>query len=185
MRSRMKGIIPAVGGLSLLFALPVGAVEVTFSGTLHDAPCQIAGDGALMVEFPDTSLKNFQYFPGRGGTKGFTITLEKCNTMTLQKTVKLAFTGNREDNMEGQADYFLKVSGDNAGKLGIGILDTDGATQMKLGDAHNHGQGTGIDSKTLQLNFKAFVQATPGAIAQKSVQAGTYESTANFNLTYE
>ncbi|EHL5408698.1 type 1 fimbrial protein, partial [Salmonella enterica] len=37
----------------------------------------------------------------------------------------------------------------------------------------------------LQLNFKAFVQATPDAVAKKSVQPGEYTSVANFELFYE
>ncbi len=189
---RMKGIISGTGiarlasCLPLLLTLSAGAVNVTFDGELLDHPCQIdSGSLNQTVQFLERPVKDFQSAPGRGPAETFSIRLINCNTTTLWKTVKLVFTGTREDNMEGQADYFLKVSGINAGKLGIGILDTDGATLMKLGDAHNQGQGTSIDSETLQLNFKAYVQATPGAIAQKSVQAGTYESTANFNLTYE
>lgn len=56
---------------------------------------------------------------------------------------------------------------------------------MKLGDAHNHRQGTPVDRDTLQFNFKAYVQATPDALAQKSVTPGSYASTANFELFYE
>ena len=87
--------------------------------------------------------------------------------------------------MKGQSEYYLKVTGVNAGKLAIGILDTDGTTLMKLGDAHNHGQGTPVDRDTLQFNFKAYVKATPDAIARKSVQPGEYKSVANFELFYE
>ncbi len=183
---RMKGIIPAVGCLPLLFALSVGAVTVSFKGNLLDSPCQIApGSLNQNVQFRERPVQDFHHAPGKGAVEGFSIRLINCNTKTLHKTVKLVFTGAREGNMTGQEDYFLKVSGVNAGKLAIGILDTDGATLMKLGEAHNHGQGTSIDRDTLLLNFKAYVQATPEAIAKKSVQAGIYESTANFNLTYE
>lgn len=87
--------------------------------------------------------------------------------------------------MKERADYFLKVTGSNTGKLAIGLLDTDGTTLMKLGDAHNHRQGTPVDRDTLQFNFKAYVQATPDALAQKSVTPGSYASTANFELFYE
>lgn len=182
----MKSIIPVAGGLSLLFVLSAGAVTVSFNGKLLNNPCQIAPESLnQIVQFRARPEHDFHHAPGRGEVERFSIRLINCNIKTLQKTVKLAFTGTREGNMPGQEDYFLKVSGINEGKLAIGILDTDGETPLKLGEVHNRGQGTRIDRDTLQLDFKAYVQATPEAIAKKSVMAGTYESTAQFNLTYE
>ena len=188
----MKGIISGtgiarlVGCLPLLLTLSAGAVNVTFDGELLDRPCQI--DSASLnqtVLFLERPVKDFQYAPGRGPTENFSIRLVQCNTGTIWKTVKLKFTGDKESAMKEQSEYFLKVTGVNAGKLAIGILDTDGTTLMKLGDAHNHGQGTPVDRDTLQFNFKAYVQATPEALAQKSVTPGSYASTANFELFYE
>ncbi len=193
----MKGIISRTGiarlagCLPLLLTLPAGAVNVTFDGELLDRPCQI--DSASLnqtVQFLDRPAKDFQYAPGRGPAESFSIRLVQCNTSTIWKTVKLRFSGETEAAMKEQSGYFLKVKGtggdDNTGKLAIGILDTDGTTLMKLGEAyHNHGQGTPVDRDTLQFNFKAYVQATPDALAQKSVRPGSYASTANFELFYE
>ncbi|MBN6454181.1 fimbrial protein, partial [Escherichia coli] len=137
------------------------------------------------VQFLERPVKDFQYAPGRGPAENFSIRLVQCNTNTIWKTVKLKFSGDKESAMKERADYFLKVTGSNTGKLAIGLLDTDGTTLMKLGDAHNHGQGTPVDRDTLQFNFKAYVQATPDALAQKSVTPGSYASTANFELFYE
>lgn len=188
----MKGVISGVGiarlvgGLPLLLTLSAGAVNVTFDGELIDRPCQIDPDSLNQtVQFLDRSVKDFQYAPGRGPTENFSIRLVQCNTNTIWKTVKLKFSGDKESAMKERADYFFKVTGGNTGKLAIGILDTDGTTLMKLGDAHNHGQGTPIDRDALLFNFKAYVQATPDALAQKSVTPGSYASTANFELFYE
>lgn len=180
------GVARLVGCLPLLLTLSAGAVNVTFDGELLDRPCQIApGSLNQTVQFLERPVKDFQYAPGRGPAENFSIRLVQCNTNTIWKTVKLKFSGDKESAMKERADYFLKVTGSNTGKLAIGLLDTDGTTLMKLGDAHNHGQGTPVDRDTLQFNFKAYVQATPDALAQKSVTPGSYASTANFELFYE
>lgn len=188
----MKGVISGTGiarlagCLPLLLALSAGAVNVTFDGELLDRPCQI--DSASLnqtVQFLERPVKDFQYVPGRGAAEKFSIRLVDCDTSSIWKTVKLKFSGNKESAMRDQSEYFLRVTGVNAGKLAIGILDTDGTTLMKLGEAHNRGQGSPVNNKTLQFNFKAYVQATPDALAQKSVTPGSYASTANFELFYE
>ncbi|HDD8965298.1 TPA: type 1 fimbrial protein [Escherichia coli] len=174
------------GCLPLLLTLSAGAVNVTFDGELLDRPCQIdSGSLNQTVQFLERPVKDFQVSPGKGPTEDFSIRLVQCNAGTIWKTVKLRFSGDKESAMKGQSAYFLKVTGGNAGKLAIGILDTDGTTLMKLGEAHNHGQGTPVDRDTLQFNFKAYVQATPDALAQKSVTPGSYASTADFELFYE
>ncbi|HBR2043250.1 TPA: type 1 fimbrial protein [Klebsiella pneumoniae] len=187
----MKGVITCTGiarlagGLPLLLTLSVGAVAVSFDGELLDSPCQI--DSASLnqtVQFLDRPVKNFQYAPGQGPVENFSIRLIQCNTNSIWKTVKIKFSGNTENAMK-EPGYFLKVTGVNSGKLAIGILDTDGATQLKLGEAHNLGKGVPIDSETMEFNFKAYVKATPDALKQKSVTPGNYEATANFELFYE
>ncbi|HAO0324565.1 TPA: type 1 fimbrial protein [Escherichia coli] len=188
----MKGVISGtgvarlVGCLPLLLTLSAGAVNVIFDGELLDRPCQIdSGSLNQTIQFLERPVKDFQYAPGRGPTENFSIRLVQCNTNTIWKTVKLKFSGDKEGAMKERADYFLKVTGGNTGKLAIGILDTDGTTLLKLGESHNHGQGTPIDRDSLQFNFKAYVQATPDALVQKSVQPGEYKSVANFELFYE
>ncbi|TQO04892.1 UNVERIFIED_ORG: minor pilin subunit PapK [Citrobacter freundii] len=182
----VRNIVRLTACLPLLSALSAGAVNVTFDGELLDRPCQIdSGSLNQTVQFLDRAAKYFHRTPGRGPAEDFSIRLVQCNTSTIWKTVKLRFSGDKESAMKEQSEYFLKVTGVNAGKLAIGILDTDGTTLMKLGEAHNHGQGTPIDRDTLQFNFKAYVQATPDALAQKSVTPGSYASTANFELFYE
>ncbi|HIC0710043.1 TPA: hypothetical protein ACWZT1_004251 [Escherichia coli] len=72
----------------------------------------------------------------------------------------------------------------NSGKLGIGIIDTDGSSLLKLNQVHNGGQGSKVEKDSVTLNFKAFVQATSEAITNKAVQPGVYNSVATFELLY-
>ncbi|WP_334413226.1 fimbrial protein [Escherichia coli] len=174
------------GCLPLLLTLSAGAVNVTFDGELLDQPCQIDSDSLNQtVQFQARSIKDFQVSPGKGPAEKFSIRLVDCDTSTIRKTVKLKFSGDNEPEMKEKSNWFLRVSGENQGKLAVGLLDTDGVTPLKLGAAHNNKQGTPIEGNTVTLNFQAFVQATPDAIAQKSVQPGEYKSVANFELFYE
>lgn len=178
--TRLTSILP------LLLSLSAGAVNITFDGELHDRPCQIdSGSLNQTVQFKERSVKDFQYNPGRGPTEKFNIQLIDCDISSVWKTVKLKFSGSNEPGMKEFADYFLAVSGENHGKLAVGLLDTDGTTALKLGEAHNQKQGTSIDANRITLTFSAFVQATPDAIIQRSVQPGEYTSVASFELFYE
>lgn len=188
----MKGVISGTGiarlagVLFLLLTLSAGAVNVTFDGELLDRPCQIdSGSLNQTVQFLERSVKDFQVSPGKGPVETFSIRLVDCDTSSIWKTVKLKFSGDNEPGMNEKSDWFLRVSGENQGKLAVGLLDTDGVTPLKLEDVHNNRQGTQIEGNMVTLDFKVFVQATPDAIAQKSVQSGEYESVVNFELFYE
>ncbi len=188
----MKGVVSGAGvarlggGGGLLLTFSAGAVNITFDGELLDRPCQIdSGSLNQTVQFLERPVKDFQVSPGKGPAEKFSIRLVDCNTSSIWKTVKLKFSGDNEPGMKEKSGWFLRVSGENQGKLAVGLLDTDGVTPLKLGDAHNNSQGTQIEGNSVTLNFKAFVQATPDALAQKSVIPGSYVSTANFELFYE
>ena len=188
----MKGVISVTSIVSLtaylllLLTLSAGAVNVTFDGELLDRPCQI--DSASLnqtVQFLERPVKDFHVLPGKGPAEKFSIHLIDCDSTFVSKTLKLKVHGDNEPGMKERAAYFLQVTGVNQGHLAVGLLDTDGVTPLKLGEAHNSRQGTLIEGSTVTLNFKAFVQATPDAIAQKRVQSGNYSSVANFELFYE
>ncbi|EAX4319108.1 type 1 fimbrial protein [Salmonella enterica subsp. enterica serovar Richmond] len=162
------------------------AVTVNFDGELIDKSCQLAPESLQQdVVFLERPARYFWTEPARSPVVKFTIRLMECNTASIWKLVKLKFSGTPENNMTGQSNYYLSVTGDNAGKLAIGLLDSDGKTALKLGEVHNNGQGTQIDGRDVLLTFGAFVQATPDAIMRKSVQPGLYTSVVNFGLTYE
>ncbi|EFJ7651250.1 type 1 fimbrial protein [Escherichia coli] len=188
----MKGCIARldincfIGCLFAWLTIPAYAINLEFKGELVDRPCQIdSGSLNQTVQFLERPVKDFQVSPGKGATEKFSIRLVDCDTSSLWKTVKLKFSGVKEQGMNENSDWFLSVTGDNKGKLAVGLLDTDGVTPLKLDTEHNNRQGTSIDKNTVILNFSAFVQATPEAIANKSVVPAEYTATAFFDVLYE
>lgn len=180
-------VIFFIMGFISFYSLLVNAVEVSFDGELVDYPCQIdiSSDGQT-VQFMERPVKDFHLFPGKGPAEKFSIRMINCSSSSVWKTVKLKFSGDKEPGMNEKSDYFLRVSGSgNEGKLAVGVLDTDGVTQLKLEETHNSEKGTPLSDGSITLGFKAFVQATPDAIANKSVQPGNYSSVARFEVSYE
>ncbi|MEM5506722.1 fimbrial protein [Shewanella frigidimarina] len=176
-----------VGGL----LSPALAIDVSWSGTVVEAACLLAPQSHNQeVEFLDRSVKDFNFQPGHSSKKTFTITFNDCDSSVFN-TLALSFSGENENNMMGDKDYFLAVKGTNAGRLGIGIIDVDGTplklgTMPSLGEFHNSGQGTIIESNnTLNLIFSAYVQSTPDAMMNKTVEPGKYSSSATFEIHYQ
>ncbi|MFV5712022.1 fimbrial protein [Escherichia coli] len=175
----------AMGCLILIMATGISQpalANVEFTGNLLDRPCQV--DPALSsqnVWFLDTAVPLYHVTPGRSSQKPFVIRLINCHATTYGKTVKLILDGQKESALPG----YLAVSGINKGRLGIGILDTDGSTLLKLGDVHNLGDGNKVVGNTVILNLKAYVQASPQAIMQRSVQSGAFSAMAIFTLNYQ
>ncbi|MEZ2578500.1 fimbrial protein [Buttiauxella ferragutiae] len=162
------------------------STPMEFKGVLWDAPCSVAPESqSQTVSFEEQELMAFQEAPGRGDVENFSVRLNNCSLSSALKVVKIIFEGVRENNMGADADYWLKMgTGPNVGLLAVGILDANG-NPVKLGDVSNQGGGTPIDNTSLILNFQAVVQATPAALAAKSVVPGSYSSQANFTLSYE
>lgn len=183
----MKGYIAVWLSAFLTLGVPLTteAVQVNFDGELINLPCRLAPEStSLNISFPDRPVQVFQTSPARTPMQNINIRLMECDVNSVIKTVKLKFNGEKETAMKGQSDYFIRVSGINRGKLAVGLLDTTGRP-LKLGVAHNDNRGTAITSTILTLNFKAFIQATPDAIAQRAVAAGAYQAVASFELSYE
>lgn len=170
--------------VAAFFSGMVGAadpVSLGFKGNLLDRPCQVAPESVSQdVVFFDTPARQFWFWPGKTYNEKFSVKLVNCHATTMGKVVKLIFRGQEETALPG----YLKVSGVNSGRLGIGIVDTDGSTLLKLGQVHNLGAGDTVTTSTVTLNFMAYVQATPQAITQKSVVPGDYVATATFELSY-
>lgn len=173
--------------LACISSWPVIAVDMEFKGELLDRPCQIEPDSLnQLVIFMERPAKDFWLPPARSPAEPFSIKLTDCDTTSIWKTVKVKFTGVKEGGMGAQSDYFLAMSsGPNQGKLAVGLLDSDGITSLKLDETDSNIRATAIDSKDIELRFKAFVQATPGAITAQSVVPGEYTATANFELFYQ
>lgn len=172
-------------GILLAVMSPVtvnAAGGLDFKGNLLDRPCQIDPSSAAQdVTFMDTATRLYHVWPGKSYEEKFQIKLVNCHATTMGKVVELTFKGAEEPKLPG----YLQVSGVNSGKLGIGIIDTDGSSLLKLNQVQNGGQGNEVEKDSVTLKFKAFVQATSEAITNKSVQPGDYASTATFELLYK
>lgn len=169
--------------LSVIFLPASGyASELGFKGNLLDIPCQIdLSSAAQDVTFMDTATRLYHVWPGKSYEEKFQIKLVNCHATTMGKVVELTFKGAEEPKLPG----YLQVSGVNSGKLGIGIIDTDGRSLLKLNQVQNGGQGSKVEKDSVTLNFKAFVQATSEAITNKTVQPGDYSSVATFEVLYK
>ncbi|EGF1597516.1 type 1 fimbrial protein, partial [Escherichia coli] len=171
-------MIKSTVALLLFAALSAGqamASDVAFRGNLLDRPCHVSGDSLNKhVVFKTRASRDFWYPPGRSPTESFVIRLENCHATAVGKIVTLTFKGTEEAALPGH----LKVTGVNAGRLGIALLDTDGSSLLKPGASHNKGQGEKVTGNSLELPFGAYVVATPEALRTKSVVPGDYEATA-------
>ncbi|EFA3595760.1 type 1 fimbrial protein [Escherichia coli] len=158
------------------------ASVLEFKGYLLDRPCQSdPSTTSLDVSFMNTAIPLYQTWPGKSYEKKFQIKLVNCHASTIGKVVELVFNGKEEAQLPG----YLEVNGVNRGKLGIGIIDTDGFSFLRLNQIQNNRKGNLVTNDSVIFEFKAFVQATPEAIAKKNIQIGTYSSTVRFVLSYK
>ncbi len=168
--------------IAILLMLPaLVKANTIFEGTLVDSPCQIdPSSNSINVDFLDIPVKNFHFGDGKGYIEKFDIKLINCKPSDINKEVKLYFDGREDGSLSG----YLAVDGVNDKKLAIGILDTDGVSLLKLKSAHNNGNGTPIKNGVITLSFGAFIQATPEALANKTVVPSNYSAVATFSLIY-
>lgn len=185
MKYRSRAIKFIISGLTILIlnlssASSQSDSQMQFSGELLDRPCSIDNDSLQQeVIFPTRPYRDFWVLPARTPSVAFTINLVHCYASTIGKLVKITFRGTTESALPG----YLAVQGNNAGKLAIGIIDTDGQTLLPVGTAT--GNGLLVSSEQVRLSFKAFVQATPDAVQKKSVAPGIYMATVQFELSYQ
>lgn len=178
----MRGLIRSMIVCSMLFSAVGTCGDLEIKGNLIDRPCRIdPASSALTVSFMDTALPLYRVSPGRSYQEKFTIKLVDCHASTLNKVVTVVFKGQEERLLPGM----LAVSGSNAGKLGIAVVDIDGSSLLKLNQVHNLGNGTVVDGKSVVMNFKSYVQATDAAIAARSITTGDYSAAATFELRYQ
>ncbi len=144
-------MIKSTGALLLFAALSAGqaiASDVAFRGNLLDRPCHVSGDSLNKhVVFKTRASRDFWYPPGRSPTESFVIRLENCHATAVGKIVTLTFKGTEEAALPGH----LKVTGVNAGRLGIALLDTDGSSLLKPGASHNKGRGKRLPETVLSF----------------------------------
>ena len=165
----------------LLALIPYSAlaINIGISGTGVENICRLSPDSFQQnIVFPKLSDHFFNYSQGVGPKEKFIIKFIDCDG-NLSNKILLAFKGQPEINMGNESNYFLKVQGSNAGRLGIGLTDSTGVP-IKLGNIYKPEGKLLIGTKTVVLNFFSYVKAI-----KKNVLPGEYQSSVTFVMYYE
>lgn len=174
-----------VGLLTTLAPAPVWALgellggDLSFTGVVMAYPCSIAPDSERVpVDFGKVSTKSL-YINGKTVPVPFTINLEDC-TPSVFDSVTVTFSGTANGNLADRLAISATSPG-NAGGVGIGLLEEDD-TPVRLNVAT---RPAAISDTTLRLNFQAFVEAEPDALANGTLTTGPFTATANYTLNYQ
>lgn len=158
-------------------------VDLNFNGELVTFPCEVIEGTPEDVVFYTRSAKYFHYEPATTPTQPFKISLQCDTSITAWNVVRVKFDGQPEPGMGEFSNQFIKVDGVNTGFLAVGLYDTDGSTPIELGEETI--AESIVSRDRVDLNFSAFVKATPSALANKDVIPGDYRAVATFELFYE
>lgn len=153
--------------------------DLSFKGVVVAYPCSIAPESErIPVDFGKISTKSL-YLNGKTTPVPFTIKLQDCNPNVLN-TVTVTFSGTPNPEMTDRLQITASSPG-NASGVGIGLLEADD-TPVQLNVATTPAP---INDTILQLNFKAFVEAEPAALANGTLTTGPFTATANYTLNYQ
>lgn len=159
----------AFGMASVAHAAGQGDGQITFNGSIIDAPCSInpnsVNQTVSLGQVSNAALEN----GGTSAPRNFQIELENC-ALSTAKTVTTTFTG-----AAGAAGR-LGITGTASG---ASIALTDGAGKPVV-------LGTATAAQTLQngsntLNFSAYLQ---GDGATATIVPGDFQSVTDFTLAY-
>ncbi|WP_054178949.1 fimbrial protein [Trabulsiella odontotermitis] len=153
--------------------------DLSFKGLVIAYPCSIAPESERVpVDFGKISIKSL-YGTGRTTPVPFSIKLQDCNPTTFD-SVTVTFNGITNTMMADRL-AIQPTAPDNASGVGIGLLEADD-TPVRLGIATSP---TAITDTVMQLNFQAFVEAEPDALANGTIATGPFTATANYTLNYQ
>ncbi|MBF7993689.1 type 1 fimbrial protein [Rahnella sp. SAP-29] len=152
------------------------APNMTFRGTLIQEPCTVTpGNETINVDFKDV-INKFLYRYQRTEPKPFQLQLSDCD-LTIGQTVNLSFTGTESTVLPG----LLAVDpGSQAINIAIGLEMKDGTPILINQPVKN----IPLSSGTTLLQFNAYVQGEPDALAQQSLTYGRFTATSVFLLEY-
>lgn len=181
MRYRLSGALTL---FSVIFIQNAWADTVSaaidFNGMLVSEPCEVAigaeGDN-VVVNFGTIAERAF--YPtssNKTWLQPFHIRLKNCD-LTLGTQVKVTFVGIEDSEQPG-----LLAASTNSGvkHLAVGIQDANG----NLFAINKPSSNYALSSGSTQLDFKAYLQASPQGISAKSIGIGAFEAVATFSLDY-
>ncbi|RYM60458.1 exotoxin [Serratia proteamaculans] len=146
-------------------------------GALVAEPCTLQpGDESIELDF-GTLVDKYLYKNQRTHSKTIQLRLADCDT-SLGKTVKVSFGGAESVALPGL--LALDV-GSQAQGVAVGF-ETPQGQPLPL---NRWSQDSTLTSGNNIVAMQAYVQAEPAAIANKTLQLGTFSAVATFALYYE
>ncbi|MCP2231222.1 MULTISPECIES: fimbrial protein [Erwinia] len=151
-----------------------GSGQLSFSGSIVDAPCSIKSESTKQdINLGAISKALLAKADGHSTPTQVNIKLENCELAKDKNGVTITFSGAANDT----DDSMLGLAG-NASDAGIVFVDNKGQ-KIKLGEASQPTKLVGSDST---LSFSAYVQQTK---ATPSIVPGDFTAVANFQLAYQ
>ncbi len=164
--------------VALCGSVPIQALEkVQFTGNLVTEPCIIpAGEDTITLDFGTVIAKSL-YANQRSLSQPFTIHLAQCDP-SIASTVSVTFHGAESASLPGL--LALDV-GSSAGGISIGIERENGELQP----LDRASPAITLQSNENFLQWQAFVEGNPEAIAKENITPGEFNATATFELSYQ
>ncbi|ELJ4094512.1 type 1 fimbrial protein [Salmonella enterica] len=151
--------------------------NVHFSGALVAEPCTLPDeDTSIQLDFGSV-IEKYLYQYTRTQGQPFTIHLLDCDP-SMMNTVSVMFTGTANTEL---TDLLATETTSSARGVAIGIELQNGVL-LPVNKPSPYGN---LAAGNNDLNFTAFVQATPSAIANKTLGAGDFRAIATFQLSYQ
>ncbi|NNA54015.1 fimbrial protein [Pseudomonas lactis] len=148
-----------------------------FSGALVNEPCVLAPEDE-MVELDFKSIIDKElYLNGRTRGRPITLRLQNCQLGIGKSKVNITFSGPESIDPPG---LLVLQSADLQGVL-VG-LETTGGKHLSLNKAHD--MGVFVEGSH-SINFNAYLQVEPRALADRSIGLGAFNAALNFTLSYE
>lgn len=160
-----------------MFCSARAADNMIFHGALVAEPCTLRpGDEDISIDF-GTVIDKYLYTYGRTQAKRFELVLQECDT-SLGNTVKMTFNGIGSAALPG---LLALNNNSQASGIALGIETGDGKLVPLNKTALPYLLSTGSNV----LQFQAYVQGEPQAIAQKKINPGAFSAVATFTIEYQ
>lgn len=153
---------------------PQGSGQLSFSGSIVDAPCSIKAESTKQdVNLGAISKALLSKADGHSTPTQVNIKLENCDLGKDKSGVTITFSGAANDTNQAM----LGLAG-NASDAGIVFIDSKG-TQIDLGKESKSTKLVGSDST---LSFSTYVKQSKDS---PNIVAGDFTAVANFQLAYQ
>ncbi|WP_297196484.1 fimbrial protein [uncultured Pluralibacter sp.] len=151
--------------------------DMHFHGTVVALTCSLPpGGDRIVVDFGQIATKDL-YLSGRSSAKKFKIQLADCNPDVF-RSVAVTFSGTEDTALP---DHLAIGSGSGASGIAIGISEDDG-TPVHLNQSTTAQQ---VQKGDMALEFQAWVEAEPDAVANKSLKYGEFSASGTWTLSYQ